>query len=199
MADSSVPDNSLYETPTARRAGAREAILCVLLAAAVLVLLAGTSVRSAGEEMNRGIVRDGRPRGRASRRAGSPIACRSRTPSSRPDERALVRRGPRVGAERLRRRRGQRGGRAAGHARRVRPLRARREAGAAGPAADAAGDRRLAQPAARRRARARPRRARRACASSATRGSGRASRSPTCSTGASSRSRRRARTAPTPS
>ena len=47
MTDSSVPDNSLYETPTARRAGAREAILCVLLAAVALVLLAGASVRSA--------------------------------------------------------------------------------------------------------------------------------------------------------
>jgi lysophospholipase L1-like esterase len=57
MTDTSVPDNSLYETPTARRAGAREAILCVLLAAIALVLLAGTSVRSAGEEMNRGVVR----------------------------------------------------------------------------------------------------------------------------------------------
>jgi lysophospholipase L1-like esterase len=57
MTDTSVPDNSLYETPTARRAGAREAIVCVLLAAVALVLLAGSSVRSAGEEMNRGIVR----------------------------------------------------------------------------------------------------------------------------------------------
>jgi hypothetical protein len=52
-----VPDNSLYRTPDARRAGAREAIVCVLLAAFVLVLLAGPSVRSAGEEMNRGVVR----------------------------------------------------------------------------------------------------------------------------------------------
>src|SRR3954451_11140556 len=57
MTDTSVPDTSLYETPTARRAGAREAILCVLLAASALVLLAGSSVRSAGEEMNRGGVR----------------------------------------------------------------------------------------------------------------------------------------------
>jgi uncharacterized protein len=57
MADTTVPDKSLYETPTARRAGAREAILCVLLAASALVLLAGSSVRSAGEEMNRGVVR----------------------------------------------------------------------------------------------------------------------------------------------
>jgi lysophospholipase L1-like esterase len=56
MADG-VPDNSLYETPGARRTGAREAILCVLLAALVLVLLTGRSVRSAGEEMNQGAVR----------------------------------------------------------------------------------------------------------------------------------------------
>src|ERR671939_325469 len=54
-----VPDNSLYRTPDARHAGAREAIVCVLLAAFVLVLLAGPSVRSAGEEMNRGVVRSG--------------------------------------------------------------------------------------------------------------------------------------------
>jgi hypothetical protein len=57
MADTGVPDNTLYETPGARRTGAREAVLCVLLAAVVLVLVAGTSVRSAGEEMNRGVVR----------------------------------------------------------------------------------------------------------------------------------------------
>jgi lysophospholipase L1-like esterase len=52
-----VPDASLYETPGARRAGAREAVLVVLLAAIALVLLTGRSVRSAGEEMNRGVMR----------------------------------------------------------------------------------------------------------------------------------------------
>jgi lysophospholipase L1-like esterase len=57
MADANVPDQSLYETPGARRAGAREAILVVLLSAVLLVLLAGGAVRSAGEEMNRGVVR----------------------------------------------------------------------------------------------------------------------------------------------
>ena len=59
MTDTSVPDNSLYETPTARRAGAREAILCVLLAAAVVVAAAvvgcntiegaGKDLKAAGE------------------------------------------------------------------------------------------------------------------------------------------------------
>jgi len=39
MTDTSVPDNSLYETPTARRAGAREAILCVLLAVVGVIAL----------------------------------------------------------------------------------------------------------------------------------------------------------------
>jgi hypothetical protein len=57
MADANVPDQSLYETPGARRSGARGAILVVLLAAFALVLLAGGAVRSAGEEMNRGVVR----------------------------------------------------------------------------------------------------------------------------------------------
>jgi uncharacterized protein len=57
MADANVPDNSLYETPGARRTGARDAVLVVLLTALALVVLAGGAVRSAGEEMNRGVVR----------------------------------------------------------------------------------------------------------------------------------------------
>lgn len=48
------------QTPTAersRRFGARDAVVCVLVAAAALVLLAGDGIRRAGEEMDRGIVR----------------------------------------------------------------------------------------------------------------------------------------------
>ena len=126
MTDTSVPDTSLTKRRTARRAGAREAIVCVLLARRARAAR-GPSVRSAGEEMNRGVARAVvLAVGRAGR-AGSPTGSRWRTPWRTPDQLAVARRRPRHGA----------GGfaaasagtpraRAAGDARRVRPRRARR-------------------------------------------------------------------------
>ena len=117
-------------------------------------------MRSAGEEMNRGIVRYvvlavGEPTGWIADRLPLADAASSLTSGLSSDE--DLGSGPSVFAGGGR----QRGGRAPRHARRLRSRRARREARAAGAAEDAAGDRRLAQPAARRRARPRPRRSRR--------------------------------------
>jgi lysophospholipase L1-like esterase len=46
-----------YDRPGARRFGARDALVCVLVAALLLALLEGPSIRRSGEQMDRGIQR----------------------------------------------------------------------------------------------------------------------------------------------
>ena len=138
--------------PRARRASSRVLICAVAAGPASRA----PSIRRAGEQMNPGVGRDARARASASRPAGSPTSCRSRTRAARRDRvavarrRASARRRLRSRPSRVHRRR-----RPAGHRRtRSTPPRSATSRRRAAAAADAAGHRRLAVAAARRRARA---------------------------------------------
>ena len=82
-----------YDRPGARRFSAREALVCVFLAALLLVLFEGPSIRRAGEQMNR----EGLPPSAFSFR----YSCEMATAAPRPQRDELVIEAPGTAARRI--------------------------------------------------------------------------------------------------